>query len=128
MLSWILYLFRFAFCFKPRFKGVRDDLMIQGMGPINKTEAGTDEKNKTENTYHFFQASENGSASDATRFCGNRDIVPGLQYRYCTMRTGIGSRSILYVRAYPYTPGTYRRTSIYTQRIYFESFSPDVNQ
>lgn len=82
MLSWILYLFRFAFCFKPRFKGVRDDLINQGMGPINKTEAGTDEKNKTENTYHFFQASENGSASDATRFCGNRDIVPGLQYRY----------------------------------------------
>ena len=34
-----------------------------------------------------------------------------------TMRTGIGSRSILYVRAYPHTPGTYRRTSIYTQNL-----------
>ena len=114
MLSWILYLFRFALCFKPRFKGVRDDLIIQGMGPSNKTEAGTDEKNKTENTYHFFQASENGSASDATRFCGNRDTVPGLPYRYCTMRTGIGSRSILATYA---RTRTYRRTSIYTQNL-----------
>ena len=114
MLSWILYLFRFALCFKPRFKGVRDDLIIQGMGPINKTEAGTDEKKKTENTYHFFQASENGSASDATRFCGNRGTIPGLQYRY-TVRCA--PESVLVPSCTYARTRTYRRTSIYTQNL-----------